>query len=80
MTLALALALPLTFALALTMLAKAEDSTKSLNQLLQQSRQLNARISGSHPTSTVLRGIEQIETAAAKLAAKVGSFSADFAR
>lgn len=47
-------------------------ATASLSQLLQQSQQLAAKISGNNSTPSIFRGLEQLDAAAAKLAAKVG--------
>jgi len=46
--------------------------TANFCHLLQQSRQLTAKISGNNSTPSIFRGLEQIESATAKLAAKVG--------
>ena len=51
------------------------SSVLDFNRLLQQSRQLNAEISGSRNIPMLYRGLEQIEAATNRLAARVGILS-----
>ena len=57
--------------------SNSSSSSFDFARILQQSNELNARISGSRNIPMMYRGLEQVEASLTKLSAKAGIFATE---